>query len=71
MMNCKDCHYQEEGSCRRYPPNPTVLMVPDVDLLTQKTTLKPATFASFPTVMDDHWCGEFKTKPKSFAISGV
>lgn len=58
---CRLCrHHGVEGSdvvCRRYPPQVTVVLVPQG--APRVGQLAPQPFATFPPVVPEHVCGEF------------
>jgi hypothetical protein len=58
-FSCATCRFRadRDGTCRRYPPSVTVLMVP-VGKLQQSFAAQ--TFVAFPSCADDVWCGEWQ-----------
>jgi hypothetical protein len=58
---CRFCrHHGVEGNdvvCRRYPPQVTVVLVPQG--APRVGHLAPQPFATFPPVVPEHVCGEF------------
>jgi len=70
-MNCINCHYNDTNSCRRYPPSVSIVMVPRISLVTQKTELQPTDMACFPAVQGEHWCGEWKNREESVSPIGT
>ena len=58
-MNCITCKFNEGGACHRYPPQVSIVLVPRMSLVNQKTELQPTDMAAFPAVQEGHWCGEF------------
>ncbi|GBQ28700.1 hypothetical protein HLH34_15280 [Gluconacetobacter azotocaptans] len=59
--SCRQCRFHGlEGPdvvCRRYPPQVTVVMVPQP--APRAGQLAPQPFATFPPVVPEHVCGEF------------
>lgn len=57
-LACKH-HASEAGDvvCRRYPPQVTVVLVPQP--APRAGQLAPQPFATFPPVVPEHVCGEF------------
>ncbi len=59
--SCLQCvHHAKEGTdsvCRRYPPQVTVILVPQPP--PRVNQLAPQPFATFPPVVPAHPCGEW------------
>lgn len=51
MSTCKDCKFQVEWRCRRFPPQQALFMVDNQRPIYDS-------FPSFPPVQPDEWCGE-------------
>lgn len=59
---CKTCRWLEphdggDQTCRRNPPQATVLLVPAAS---PRVGLTPQPFSTFPIVTPDMWCGAFE-----------
>ena len=46
------------GTCHRFPPSVTVLMVPTRSVMTIDTKMQPQNFSAYPMVRRVDWCGE-------------
>jgi len=72
QCTCITCFYNDTNSCRRYPPSVSIVLVPRMSLVTQKTELQPTDMACFPAVQGEHWCGEWKEREeKPVDLSGM
>lgn len=62
METCESCKFNFENLCRRQPPHVSIVMVPTRSLINGNTEVHPNTFAAFPSIQGDMWCGEFQLK---------
>lgn len=66
MNTCKDCRHfhtdPENSTCRRFPPQVTVVGVPTQGIRGVQIGMQP--ISAFPSTSEDASCGEFVIKLK-------
>lgn len=73
-MNCTSCSHRnrlDENTieCRRFPPQVTILLVQQRTIMGDQ--IGPQSFAGFPLVQADQWCGEFASAGQDRKGSGL
>lgn len=64
MNTCNTCVYLQNGDeCHRFPPQITIIPMPQKHHLTGQVTMNPMPVGAFPNVTPDSWCGEYKQAP--------
>lgn len=57
--SCKDCKFNIELQCRRYPPTVTTVILPGPPDLMNRPSLRLQHLVNFPQITDEGWCGEY------------
>lgn len=58
---CATCIHHFQSECRRFPPQVSVIMVPQRNVLAAQTQIQPTPVACFPQVTPDLSCGEWSS----------
>jgi len=61
IASCSSCKHRKEDECRRFPPQVSVVMIPNQTALSGMQ-LQPSPVAAFPNIADDSYCGEYSVK---------
>ena len=66
---CKTCRFFDDKQpdspapmCRRYPPQVSIVMVPQQNAIQRQVSMAPQAVATFPNVNAECWCGEWTGK---------
>jgi hypothetical protein len=66
MTTCTTCKFRgSDGSCRRYPPTSTVLLMPGKF----QGSFVPQPFTSAPLIQEDFWCGEWQANVPTLKLA--
>ena len=63
--SCRECVFQQDKCCHRFPPQASIVMIPKNDLLTGKQSFAPTPIACFPQIDPKGWCGEWASLPEA------
>lgn len=62
LLRCSTCIHNSESECHRFPPQVTVVLIPQRHALSGQTQIVPTPIACWPQVPNEGMCGEYVGK---------